>query len=66
MTQLLQLRAEEIQNHFNDIRSIPLDESAEERGNRVLAHQNYSGAVADLMDFKNLFDEDIADDESEL
>lgn len=66
MTQILQMRAENIQTYYNDIRSIPLEESAEERGNRVLAHQNYSGAIADIMDFENLLAEDITDDTSDL
>ena len=38
----------------------------QKRGEYVIAFQNYSGAITDVMDFEELLSEDITDDTTEL
>jgi len=60
------MRAERLRAHHNNIDNIPLGESSQERGDHVLAFQNYSCAIADVMDFEELLSEDITDDTTEI
>jgi len=64
VTQLLQMRAEQLKAHHNDVNNIPLCASSQERGDYVLAFQNYTGAITDLMDFEHMLSEDVTNAES--
>ena len=64
MTQLLQTRAEQLREYHNDVNNIPMCESSQERGDHVLAFQNYTGAITDLMDFEHMLSEDVTNAES--
>jgi hypothetical protein len=66
VTQLVKMRAEILRREHNAIDNIALDLSSQGRSDCVLALQNYTGAIADVMDFENLLSEDITNDTTEL
>lgn len=66
MTQLVMMRAETLRSDHNAVDGIPVGLSSQDRSDCVLALQNYSGAIADVMDFENLLAEDITDDTTKL
>ena len=66
ITQLVKTRAEQLKDSYSRIDSIPIDVDNQKRGEYVIAFQNYSGAITDVMDFEELLSEDITDDTTEL